>query len=236
MADSQEGRRLHALAEDARESGRFLEALEYTDQASLAYQKDNDLLGLSEALSSRQGAFKHLYRQTGDKVFLILEKHAAVAAVEIAEMSGINEALGIPYHNLGKYYFEVIEYKKATEYFKKAVENLVAYPSKRHSRPSVIADIKGHQYAAEHYAGDKTALNRALEALRDLKNAKENSSYNKNVWLTGAHIRIAEMALKNNPQLARQHARKAEKIINEDERLLLRKNQLKKLKEFLASK
>jgi len=236
MADSQEGRRLHALAEDARESGKFLEALEYTDQASLTYQKGGDLLGLAEVQSSRQSTFKHLYRATGDKVFLILEKYAAEAAVEIAKQSGIPEALGIPYHNLGKYYFEAKEYKKAADAFRKAVGNLISYPSKKHSRPSVIADIKGHQYAAEYYAGDKTALDRALEALIDLKNAKESSSYNKNAWLTGAHIRIAEMAFEDNLNLARQHAETAEKIIKEDKRLILRKYQLKKLKKLLSLK
>src|SRR5262245_38772504 len=115
MNQSTEGRRLHALAEEARESGKFLEALEYTDKASLAYQKDGDMLGLAEVQSSRQSTFKHLYRSTGDIVFLILEKHAAESAVEIAEKSTIPEAVGIPYHNLGKYYSEVKDYKHAAE-------------------------------------------------------------------------------------------------------------------------
>lgn len=236
MADSKEGRRLHTLAEDARESGKFLEALEYADQATLAYQKDDDLLGLAEVQSSRQSTLKHLYRQTGDKAFLVLEKYAAEAAVEIAKQSDIPQALGIPYHNLGKYYLEAKEYKKAIKYFKKAVENLVTSPSKRHSRPSVVADIKGHQFAAEYCNGDKTALNRALRALKDLENTKESSSYNKNAWITGAHIRIAQMLLKDNPKAAFQHAKEAEKIINKDKRLILRKYQLQKLKTLLSLK
>ncbi len=236
MADSKEGRRLHALAEDARESGRFLEALRYTDQATLTYQKDKDLLGLAEVQSSRQSTFKHLYRITEDKIFLILEKFAAEAAIEIAKQSNIPKALGIPYHNLGKYYFEAKEYKKAIDAFKKAVENLLSYPSERHSRSSVIADIKGHQFAAEYHNGDKTALNRALEALKNLENAKESSSYNKNAWLTGAHIRIAEMLAKDNPQAGLKHIKEAEEIINKDKRLILRKSQLKKLKNLLILK
>lgn len=233
MKDSIEGRRLHALAEEARENGDFLKALEYTDQAALAYQKDNDLLGLSEVQSSRQSTFKHLYRQTEDAVFLVLEKHSAVAAVEIAEHSGIKEALGIPYHNLGKYYFEIKEYKKAAECFKNAVENLETYSSNRHSRSSVIADIKGHQYAAEYHTGDKTALDRALDALEELENAKEDSTYAKNAWLSGAHIRIAEMLAQDNPTLARKHAEKAEEIIEQDKRQILRKKQLEKLNRSL---
>lgn len=229
MNDSQEGRHLHQLAEDARESGDFLKALEYTDQATLAYEKDHDLLGLAEVQSSRQSTFKHLYRTTDDKTFLLLEKHAAEAAVEIAQVSGIKEALGIPYHNLGKYYFEAEEYAKAAEAFRKAVENLTQYPQGRHSRTSVIADIKGHQYAAEYHAGDKTALARAQDALRELENAKEENSYNKNAWLSGAHIRIAKMLARDDLQLAKKHLGEARKIIEEDKRLILRKSQLEKL-------
>ncbi len=233
MKDSDEGRRLHALAEEARESGDFLKALEYTDQATLAYQKDDDLLGLSEAQSSRQSTFKHLYRQTEDDVYLLLEKHASLAAVEIAEQSGIKEALGIPFHNLGKYYFETKEYEKAADTFKKAVDNLTVSPSERHSRPSVIADIQGHQFAAEYHTGDKSALERAEKALEELENAEEKSRYAKNAWLSGAHLRIAEMTIQDNPELAREHAKTAREIIENDERQILRKHQLEKLEQQL---
>lgn len=230
MTDSIEGRRLHQLAEEARESGNYEKALEYTDQAALVYQKDHDLLGLSEVESSRQSTFKHLYRETGDPAFLVLEKHAALCAVEIAEKSGIPEALGIPYHNAGKYYFEAKEYQKAAEFFKKAVENLETYPEGRRSRPSVIADIKGHLFAAEYFAGDKNTLNRALQALQDLENASEDSTYSKNAWLTGAHLRIAEMVKDDNKDLSLKHLQDAERIIDQDKRQILRRKQLEKLK------
>ncbi|OGH18745.1 MAG: hypothetical protein A3C22_00400 [Candidatus Levybacteria bacterium RIFCSPHIGHO2_02_FULL_37_10] len=229
MKDSLKGRRLHALAEDAREGGDFLKALEYVDRATFAYQKDSDIVGLSEVQSSRQSIFKHLYRKTGDLAFLILEKHSAIAAVEIAEQSGIKEALAIPYHNLGKYYFEAKEYINASKYFKKAIENLETYPNNRHSRSSVIADIRGHQYAAEYHAGDKTALNRALDALKELKNSQEDSTYNKNAWVSGAHIRIFQMIARDNLALARKHFGEATTIIGLDKRQILRKRQLEKL-------
>ncbi len=225
---SKEGRRLHSLAEKSREAGKFLEALEYTDQASLAYQKDGDLLGLAEVQSSRQSTFKHLFRSTGDDVFLILEKHSAQAAVDIAEESGIVEALAIPFHNLGKYYSEVKDYAQAAWYFKKAVENLKAHPQNPHSRPAVITDIAGHLYWAQYHLGDKTALQKALAALEKLKFLDEES-YNKAVWITGAQLRIAEMTNEDDPQLAREHLEAAREIINDDDRLILRAEQLKAL-------
>ena len=232
MTNSQEGRRLHLLAEQAREGGRFLAALEHTDQATLAYQKDNDVFGLAEIQSSRQSTFKHLYRSLGDPVFLVLEKHAAEAAVEIAQKSGIHDAVAIPYHNLGKYYAEVEDWKHAAKYFKAAVENLRAYPQNTHSRPSVIADIEGHQFAAEYRNGDKSGLQQALKALENLK-AVEEDSYNKAVWLSGAHLRIAEMVFKDDPNLSKTHLDEARKIIESDKRLILRKEQLEKIQSRL---
>lgn len=228
MASSQKGRQLHQQAEVARESGKFLDALKYTDEAILAYQKDKDYLGLAEIQSSRQSIFKHLHRATGNKYFLILEKHSAEAAVEIAERSKIKEALAIPYHNLGKYYQEAKDYKNAAENFKLAVKYFTMYSPKRHNRPAVIADMKGHLFAVEYLNGDKSALVRALSALDDLKKSKEDS-YNKNVWTSGAHLRIAKMLQGDNPKIAKFHLKEAEKIIKSDIRLILRKNQLKKL-------
>lgn len=232
--DSEKGRALHQLAETAKENGSFIEALYYTDQASIAYQLDKDLVGLAEVQSSRQSTFEHLFRTTGDVVYLVLEKHAAQSAVEIAEMSGVNEGLAIPYHNLGKYFFVIKDYKKASEWFSKAVENLEKYPQKRHGRPAVIADIKGHLYVSQYFAGDKTALKKVLEVLEDLKKADEDS-YNKNVWISGAHLRIAEMLIKDDPKLAKNHLAEAEKVIGSDKRLALREGQLKKLKKQFTS-
>jgi tetratricopeptide (TPR) repeat protein len=229
MNDSKEGRRLHGLAEESREKGEFLKALEYTDQALIAYQKDGDKTGLAEVLASRQSIFKQLYRATSDIAFLILEKHTAWAAVEMAEESGIKEALAIPYHNLGKYFYEAGDYKNAAMFFKKAADNLETYHNGRHGRSSVIADIRGHQYAAEYKAGDKTAYERAVRVLEDLKGLEEDS-YNKNVWVTGAQLRIVEMLLEDEPEKSAEYLKKAEEIIKSDGRLILRAEQLKKLK------
>ena len=225
------GRKLHGKAEGAREEGRFLDALEFTDKATIAYQKNRDLLGLAEVQASRQSTFKQLYRQTGDKNYLILEKNAAKAAVEIAEESGVKEALAIPYHNLGKYYEESGNHKKAAKFFRKALENMKNNPPKIHNRLGVIADIKGHLYASEYMAGDKSALEGAEQSLNELENSGEDkiSQYNFDVWLSGAYIRIAQMLRKNNHQKAKEHLYKAKDIIDINPNLKLRKEQWEKL-------
>ena len=67
----------HVQAEQARERGDYEQALVLTDQALIAYQQDGDLTGMAEIQSSRQRVFKHLYRSTKDKAYLVLEEHSA---------------------------------------------------------------------------------------------------------------------------------------------------------------
>lgn len=229
---AKKGRSLHSLAEKAREEGKFLEALQFTDQASLAYQKDADMLGLAEVQSSRQNIFKHLFRSTGDETFLILEKHSAQSAVDIAQKSGVAQALAIPLFNLGKYYLEVKDYVEAIECFEKAIANLKANPQNPHSRPAVIADIGGHLCFAQHFSGDEVALSKAMKLLAELEGLDEEP-YSKAVWITGAHLRIAQMTVKKDPKLARKHLEFARKIINVDDSLVLRAEQLRVLEESL---
>lgn len=231
---SRQSREIHGKAEEARENGRFIDALKYCDKATLQYIKDDDLLGLAEVQSSRQSTFKQLYRQNGNKNYLILEKYAALSAVEIAEGSGIKEALAIPYHNLGKYYEEAGEHQKAVEFFKKAVLNMRNNPPSMHNRPGVIADIEGHQYSSEYLAGDKTALEKAEQALKDLEKSGEDkiSRYNFDVWVSGAHLRIVKMLMTDDPETARKHLQKAKEVIDKNPDLKLRADQWKKLKDL----
>ena len=95
-----EGRRIHGLAETAREEGRFLDALHYTDEALLAYQLAGDRLGQSEVLSSRSITFRRLHRETNDRSFLLLAKHTSMAAVDIARESDERSALAVPLFQL----------------------------------------------------------------------------------------------------------------------------------------
>lgn len=213
----------------ARENGRFDEALTETDRAIIAYQSDRDLLGLSEVLSSRQLIFMHLYRKTKDPVYLILEEHAAKASIDAAKLSALPEALGVPYFNLGKYYLEAGMIPEAAEAFSQALTHITARPPANHGAPAEVADVQGHLSYAQYLTGDKTALDRAEKALSDLESADASSdaaSYNKNAWLSGAHLRISAMVRYDNPDLSGRHADMAKRIIESDPRLKLRKEQL----------
>lgn len=229
------GRDLHNQAEIKRESGDFLKALELTDQATVAYQEEGDLLGLAEIQASRFITLKHLFQKTQEKSFLILAKHAALSSVEIAKESKDPKALAIPYLNLGEAFAQLEEWEKAVEAYKESIEHFEKNPPPFNDRPAVLLNIKSHLTQAEYKAGDKSSLQRAEAVAEELRNTEEISSYNKNVWLSGAHGRIAEMVYKEDKEKALEHLRKAKEIIDSDERLVLRREQWEKLNKLITS-
>lgn len=223
------------MAEQARENGDFGKALEFTDQAMLAYQVADDKLGFAEIQASRFLTLRHLYEKTEDKDYLILAKHAAMASVELAEASGNKEALAVPLFNLAKAQETLGESSEAVVTYQRAVDNLINNPPSTHNRPAIVADFKVHQTTCEYSAGDKSALERAESALAELEQNPDIADYNQHVWVSGGHMRIAEMLRVDNPEKAKEHLNKAKDVIDSDPRLTLRLSQWQKLANKIIS-
>lgn len=234
-----EGRRLHGLAEQAREKGESVEAVKLAEDAMAAYQKDGDILGFAEALVDQFLSLRHLFDKTGDRSYLIRAKHSAMASVEVAESSGDKTALAIPYFNLAKAQETLGQLQEAVSSYKKAVENIENNPPAEHKvpeRPAIVADFKVHLATCEYKqsfstnkAGDKSALERAEAALSDLEKTPDISDYNQHVWVSGGHMRIAEMLQSDDPEKVKDHLQKAKEVIDSDPRLTIRLAQWQKL-------
>jgi len=224
-------RKLMGQANQAREEGKFLEALKLTDQATVECQKQKDKVALAEIQDIRVLIFRLLFDRDQDKNWLILAKHAAESAVEIAETSGDPQALAVPYINLAKICEEFAQYDEAVKYFQLALTEIVDHPSKSHDRKGVVADFKIHLAVAQYLAGDKSSLSRIEAAIGELQNSGEDkiSDYNYHVWLSGAHMRIAEILKEDDLEEAKQNLQKAKEIIDSDPRLTLRLAQWQKL-------
>lgn len=223
-------REIHTKAEEAREGGDTLKSLELADQATVAYQEAGDVVGLAEVLSSRAISLRHLSQKTGGKNYLILAKHTALAAVEIARASGQKEALAIPLYNLAKVQEELEEFSDSVASYKEAVENIINNPPETHNRPSVIADIEMRLAICEYKNGDKSALARAESALSQLEQAEEEK-YRKDVWVSGGHMHLAEVLSTDDPQKAKEHLQKAKEIIEANPDLKIRSEQLQKVEQ-----
>jgi len=211
-----------------------VEALVFTDQALVAYQEAGDASGFAEILASRFITLRHLFEKTGDKKYLILAKYCAESSVEIADLSENEADKALPLASLAKAQELLGEYDRAVKNYRQVLEILENNPPGRHDRPAVRADFKVDLVTCEYRTGDKSALERAVEALSELEKAEETDEYAKKVWLSGGHMRIAEVVFVDDPELAKIHLAKAKEIIYADERLSLRLEQWKKLVEKLG--
>jgi tetratricopeptide (TPR) repeat protein len=231
--DESQARQLHAEALQLRESKQFLESLKAGDEALVEYAKDNDTLGFSELLTLQAKTYLHMYDFTKYKPYLLLAKRMGQTAVDIVEESGQNEAKALPYFNLGKISEDAGDLELAVDSFRKAFEYLKSYPPERHNRKSVLADFKNHLATVEYINGDKTALRAAEEAIQELEESTDASDYEKHVWLSGAHMRIANMLKDDDKEKAKKHLMKAKEIIDADLELVIRKEQWEKLNKEL---
>lgn len=224
-------RELLGQANEIREKGKYVESLQLADEAISLAQKDNEPLIISEALAVRYLAYKLLFQDTNDFNYLFLAKHTMLASVEIAEKSNIKSALAIPYFNLAKVLDEVGEVSESLSYFKKALDVIKSNPPESHNRPGVLADFAGYVATQQYKAGDKSAIKLIDEAIENLKNSGEDkiSDYNLNVWLSGIHMRTAELLKDDDPKLSKKHLAQAKEIIQSDERLSIRMKQWERL-------
>jgi tetratricopeptide (TPR) repeat protein len=210
----------HSQAEQAREQGRFLDALKLTDEALVLYQEENNLSGVAEIFASRSITLRHLFDKSGEKAYLVLAKHEMMAAVEISP--GV-----MPLYNLAKVEETLGELLEAIENYKKAISEFLKNPPPQHNRPGVLLDIKINLAIAEFRNGDNQAETRIVDLLNELEKTEE-PKYNKDVWVSGGYMKLAEIT-KNKDYL-----QKAKEIIDANPELSLRKIQWQKLSESFS--
>lgn len=222
------GRLLHIQADQLREKGEFVKALELLSQAIYAYQQEKLLSKIAECAASQSLSYRHLFDQTGALEYLILAKHAAMAGIDIAKKLQDTKAQAICEYNTGKVSESLGEIDDAISHYKKAIDLGLSDQS------AMLSEMKTRLAVAEYKNGDKAAMQRFEDALAELKKAEEKDNYSKNVWLSGAYMHMAEALLPTDNAKAGVLISEAEKIIDSDLRLKLRGKQLEKLKAKLV--
>jgi len=215
------------------EQNKPLEALQQENEALLQFAQSKDYAGMAEIVVLRSKTLKHLYQQSDDKNYLVLARAEASAAVEIAENTSNKAAAAIPYFVLAQMHEALEEFPQAKIAYQKTLYYLPEAPQPQHNRKSVAADIKGHLAYCEFKSGDKNAVNQALEALQELESTTDANKYEYNVWLSGAHMRIATMYHQLKSPEAKVHLDKAKQIIDSDEQLILRNQQWERLNQTI---
>lgn len=233
MADESKARQLHAQSLKLREGKMFLKSIQTGEEALFEYAKEKDVLGFAELLTMQAKTFVHAYTYSQFRPYLLLAKQTAKAAVDIAEKYGDESSRALPSFALGEVSTEEGDFHLAVESYKKAVSILETNPPKNHDRKSVLANFKIHLATAQYALGDTSALLRAEETLKELKKASDATDYEKHVWISGAHMRIANMLKNDDLGKAKEHLQKAKEIIDNDPDLVIRKEQWEKLAQML---
>ncbi|MCS7092498.1 MAG: hypothetical protein NZM26_04050 [Patescibacteria group bacterium] len=200
---SSKARQLHDKALNLREQQDLLQSLQVSIEALYEYAKDEDTLGFAELLSMMSKTYLHMFLLANYPPYLELAKSTAMACVSIAESAKEPKAAMLPYFNLGDIADEAGDLDLAILAYKKAIDIFGEDPPSRHNRKSLLANFKVHLASCEYRNGDKSALARAEEALNDLINSSDASEYEKDVWVSGYHMRIARMLKNDDPQKAK---------------------------------
>lgn len=201
-------------------------SLASADRAMAAYAAEGNDYGISEALCSRVLTLRHMARELNNSAFLIQAHHEAMAAVEIADKAGVSTA--VAHQNLGKVQKQLGMTEEAHVSFQKALKAQTSNPHPTQDRPGVLANFKEILATTELALGDNFALERAEAALSELE-ASDEDAYNKAVWLSHGHGRIAQALKDRDPATARKHFEIARDIIRSHPDLKLSEGKLKEL-------
>ncbi len=218
-----DGKALLLKALYLRENGNFIDSLKTLTEALLFFESKNDEEGLVETLSAQSLTLRHIGERDDNNSLLILAKHTAASAVEIAEKNKLNPS--IPLYNMAKNQESLGETNDAIGSIRKALE---AY-----GEPSFMAEMKTRLASLEYKKGDETALERFEQALTELENNPNSDDYTQKVWLSGAYLHMAESMIGKNNERAKELLVEARKIIEADERLKIRHEQLEKVESKL---
>lgn len=218
----------HVEAEVARENDELVKALTLIEEALVAYQKEGDYEGFSQALQSRVLTYKHLFLLTKDNVFAILAKKDAEASLEITLEHKIENRIGSCYFRLGEVAMLFENYKSAVEDYQKALDTYTGSNSEK-------GDYRYHLGTALGKMGQlEEAKKIMLQGLSEIQeNRGEVDPFLTHVWESGCYMRLAELLKNEDLDKAKEYLAKAQDIIDSDHKLVIRKRQLEEFKKTL---
>lgn len=215
---------LHKKSEEEREKDNHLEALKLIEEALIEYQKEKNYKGFIKALQSRCLIYKHLALLTDDGVFIYLARSDAETSLKIVYSHNLHELMSSSYFRIGEIEMLAKNFEEAIKNYKKALETYIGSGAEK-------GDFRYHLGEALYKNGQKKeGLEVLLEGLKEIKeNRNEVDSFLANVWESGCYMRLAEVSKDDEPDKAKEYLTGAKKIIDSDERLIIRKRQWQKL-------
>ncbi len=207
-----------------REQASHAAALSFLNAAIALFVTGKDYSGLISALGSRCLTWKHLLQLTGDRAYAVLAKKDAEACLELTRMKGVKAHLHTSHFRVAEILIYFKDYSGAIKHYELALRH---YRGTRAEK----GDFRYHLGEALFRNGQenlgKATILKGLKEIQD--NRREVGSFLSHVWESGALMRLTELLWPSERQLARDYLARARQIISRDQRLVMRKKQLRLL-------
>lgn len=217
-------KQLHGMGSNARENDRHLEALQYLDYAIVGYQKESDYKGLIDALKDRTLTWKHYFLLTEDSVYAILALKDAESMLAITKDKKLKDKLSTSYFRLGEIAMLFEDFDSAITDYRKALQYYDGPLSEK-------GDFRYHLGEAIYRNGQKSkGKSLIFQGLKEIQEgADELDPFLIHVWESGVHMRLADLLREDEPEEAKKHLKMAKQIAKTDEKLVIRRRQIKEL-------
>ncbi|MBA3722511.1 MAG: hypothetical protein H0W88_08945 [Parachlamydiaceae bacterium] len=212
---------LQKQADELREEGQSLKSIEIYNQAIVRYQENRDYANMIGALTGRLLSWKHLFYKTEDKIYAIFVKKEAETMLEIAREHQLLDRLYLIHFLNGTSAILLKDYPVAEKEFSQAVE---LYPNNNAEKGDWIAHLGEAIYRNGKKEEGKKRILQGVQLIED--KSSQIDSFLLNVWVSGAYLRLAKLLKPDNIEESQFFLNKAKKIIDSDDRLVIRKQQL----------
>lgn len=212
---------LQKEADLLREEGKSLKAIDVYNQAIVRYQEDKDYANMMGALTGRLLSWKHLFYKTEDSVYAIFVKKEAEEMVEIAKEHNLLDRLYLIHFLNGTSAILLKDYSTAEIEFQKSVE---LYPFENAEKGDWIAHLGDAMYRNGKKQEGKNTILQGVSLIQQRSSQIDSFLYN--VWVSGAYLRLARLLKTDNLEESQSFLNQAKEIIDSDNRLVIRKQQL----------
>lgn len=215
------GTKFREEADVLREEGKSLKAIDLYNQAIVNLQEAKEYANIIPALTGRLLSWKHLFYKTQDKIYAIFVKKEAETIMDFAKAYNLMDRLYLFHFLNGTAASLLNEYDLAEKEFGQAI---LLYPFEHAQKGDWIA----HQGEAMYQNGKKEeGQERILEGVALIQTRSSDiDSFEYNVWVSGAYLRLAKLLKVDNPKTSQEFYNMAKEIIDKDDRLVIRKQQL----------
>lgn len=214
---------LHFLAEKYREQDKLILAKILNYLAILNYQVNKNYLGLSDAYQSLVLIYKHQFLLSKNNKFIRLAQKYANKSLNLSQTKNLTNLYSC-YFRLGEIFMLSQDYLNAIKNYQKALD---IYPK----NDSEKGDYQYHLGEAQYRNGNKkNGLKNLLDGLSLIRKYQSfTDSFLIHVWESGCLMRLAELLVVDNRIKAKEYLKLAQKIIQSDNKLIIRLRQFKKL-------